>query len=181
VGKLNQVDTVCNAILEKSLVPVQACPDGCIISMEEDMFLMKLIGMIVLGLLSAALSFYKKNLYVRAIDDIMGREEDEKSETRVGRGFLYGFFFPVYFCLLLTGLAALIAFLIVAGIIAAVIFVLVWVTEKILPHDWFGNIVRGLFFSVGIKGPAPSSPSDPTAATGTGCCSSNTCGTEEKK
>jgi hypothetical protein len=149
--------------------------------MEENMFFWKLIAMIVLGLLSAALSFYKKNLYVRAIDDIMGREEDEKSETRVGRGFLYGFFFPVYFALLLMGLVALIAFLILAGIIAAVIFVLVWVTEKILPHDWFGNIVRGLFFSVGIKGPAPCQQSAQTAVTGTGSCSSNVSETEEKK
>lgn len=115
----------------------------------------KLIGMIVLGLLSAALSYYKKNYYVRAFDDILGREEDEKAETRIGRGFLYGFFFPIYFGLLLVALIALIAFLIAAGIIAAVIFVIVWVTEKILPHDWFGNLVGGLFKSVGLKGPAP--------------------------
>jgi hypothetical protein len=120
--------------------------------MEEKMIL-KLIGMIVLGLLSAALSFYKKNYYVRAFDDILGREEDEKAETRIGRGFLYGFFFPVYFVLLLTALIALIAFLIVAGIIAAIIFVIVWVTEKILPHEWFGNLVGGLFKSIGLKGP----------------------------
>jgi hypothetical protein len=120
--------------------------------MEEKMIL-KLIGMIVLGLLSAVLSYYKKNYYVRAFDDIMGREEDDKTDTRIGRGFLYGFFFPVYFVLLLSGLVALVAFLITAGIIAAVIFVIVWVTEKILPHEWFGGIVRSLFESVGIKGP----------------------------
>ncbi len=117
--------------------------------------ILKLIGMIVLGLLSAALSYYKKNYYVRAFDDILGREEDEKAEARIGRGFLYGFFFPVYFVLLLTALIALIGFLIVAGIIAAVIFVIVWVTEKILPHEWVGNLVGGLFQSVGLKGAAP--------------------------
>lgn len=116
--------------------------------------ILKLIGMIVLGLLSAALSYYGKNYYVRAFDDIMGKEEDEKTDTRIGRGFLYGFFFPVYFVLLLSGLVALISFLIVAGVIAAVIFVIVWVTEKILPHEWFGNMIRGLFDSIGIKGPS---------------------------
>jgi hypothetical protein len=120
--------------------------------MEEKM-IWKLIGMIVLGLLSAALSYYRKNYYVRAFDDIMGREEEDKTDTRIGRGFLYGFFFPVYFVLLLSGLGALISFLIVAGIIAAIIFVIVWVTEKILPHEWFGTLIRGLFDRVGIKGP----------------------------
>jgi hypothetical protein len=134
--------------------------------MEEEMFL-KLIGMIVLGLLSAALSYYGKNYYVRAFDDIMGREDDEKAETRIGRGFLYGFFFPVYFVLLLSGLVALVAFLITAGIIAAIIFVIVWVTEKILPHDWFGGLIRSLFDSVGIKGPKtavqPMAPSEADA------------------
>jgi hypothetical protein len=132
--------------------------------MEEKMIL-KLIGMIVLGLLSAALSYYKKNYYVRAFDDILGREEDDKAETRIGRGFLYGFFFPVYFVLLLTALIALVAFLIVAGIIAAVIFVIVWVTEKILPHQWFGELVGGLFKSVGLKGAASETQSG--FATGT--------------
>lgn len=123
------------------------------------MILLKLIGMIVLGLLSAALSYYKKNYYVRAFDDILGREEDDKAEVRIGRGFLYGFFFPVYFVLVLTALVALISFLIIAGIIAAVIFVIVWVTEKILPHEWFGNLVGGLFKSIGLKGAPADAPS----------------------
>jgi hypothetical protein len=128
--------------------------------MEEKMIVMKLLGMIVLGLLSAALSYYKKNYYVRAFDDILGREEDDKAAVRVGRGFLYGFFFPVYFVLLLTALVALISFLILAGIIAAIIFVIVWVTEKILPHAWFGNLVGGLFQTLGLKGAASETPSD---------------------
>jgi hypothetical protein len=126
--------------------------------MEEKM-IWKLIGMIVLGLLSALLSYYKKNYYVRAFDDILGREEDDKTEVRVGRGFLYGFFFPVYFVLLLTALVALISFLILAGIMAAIIFVIVWVTEKILPHAWFGNLVGSLFQTLGLKGAASDTPS----------------------
>lgn len=123
------------------------------------MIFWKFIGMIVLGLLSAALSYYKKNYYVRALDDILGREEDDKVEVRIGRGFLYGFFFPVYFGLILFGLVALISFLIVAGIIAAIIFVIVWVTEKILPHEWFGNLIGGLFKSIGLKGAVSDTPS----------------------
>jgi predicted histidine transporter YuiF (NhaC family) len=128
--------------------------------------ILKLIGMIILGLLSALLSYYKKNYYVKVFDDILGKEEEEKAETRVGRGFLYGFFFPIFFVLLLTGLVALVAFLIVAGIIAAIVFVIVWVTEKILPCEWLGGIVRSLFGKIGIKGPAVEVESNPAAESG---------------
>jgi len=134
--------------------------------MEDEM---KLLVMFLLGILSAALSFYGKNYYVGVFNDILGRDEDETPATRVGRGFLYGFFFPVYFSLLLAGLVALIAFLIVAGIIAAIVFVLVWITEKLLPHDWFGNILISVFDKLGLKGapssapaPAPGSEASPS-------------------
>lgn len=135
-------------------------------------FFLKLIVMIVLGILSAALSYYRRNYYVRVFDDILGKEEDENTTTRVGRGFIYGFFFPVYFVLLLGGLIALIWFLIVAGVIVAITFVIVWVTEKILPFDWFGNTLVGLFKSLGLSGteasappPAPASPQAPPSRT----------------
>jgi hypothetical protein len=89
----------------------------------------QLIAMIILGILSAALSFYRKNYYLQVFDDILGREEDEKVETRLGRGFIYGFFFPI-------------------------VFVLVWISEKLLPHDWFGGIILGFFDKMGLKGAA---------------------------
>lgn len=121
--------------------------------------LLKLIGMIVLGLISAALSYYNKNYYVRVFNDILGREEDEGAAARAGRGFFYGFLLPIYFVLLLLGLAALIAFLVAAGIIAAIIFVLVWITEKILPNDWVGGVCIQLFEKVGLRGPVvPPAP-----------------------
>ncbi|MBI5571977.1 MAG: hypothetical protein HY914_18690 [Desulfomonile tiedjei] len=129
------------------------------------MILVKLLCFVLLGLLSAALSYYGKNYYVRIFDDIIGREEDPKVESRIGRGFYYGFFFPVYFSLLLSGLVALVAFLIVAGVIAAIVFVIGWVIEKILPHEWAGNIVRSLFDSVGIKGPRSAAPPAPATET----------------
>ncbi len=112
----------------------------------------KLIGMIILGIVSGILSYYKKNFFVNIFDDILGREEDEDTAMRVGRGFFYGFFFPLYFFLLLAGLAALVSFLISAGIIAAIVFVLVWVTEKILPQKWVGEVCLSLFKKVGLKG-----------------------------
>jgi len=112
--------------------------------------------MIVLGILSAALSYYNKNFYVRVFDDILGREQEENTASKVGRGFFYGFLFPIYFVLLITGLIFLIAFLIVAGIIAAIVFVLVWVTEKILPNESAGNVLIGLFEKIGLSGPPPS-------------------------
>jgi hypothetical protein len=121
--------------------------------MEDAMFL-KLIGMIVLGLLSAVLSLYNKNYYVRVFNDILGRDEDEDVAARVGRGFFYGFFFPIFFALLLMGVLALIMFLIVAGVIAAIMFVLVWVTEKILPSEWLGRFCLDLFEKFGLKPPA---------------------------
>jgi hypothetical protein len=119
------------------------------------MILKNLIVMILLGLLSAALSYYGKNYYVRVFDDILGREEDKNPETRVGRGFIYGFFFVWYFVLVLLGLGLLIALLIVAGVAAAIVFVIVWITEKILPQDWFGGLCLWLFDKVGLKGNLP--------------------------
>jgi hypothetical protein len=129
--------------------------------------ILKLIGMIVLGILSALLSYYDKNYYVRVFNDILGREEDEKTAIRVGRGFFYGFFFPIYFVLLLAGVIFLIGFLIVAGIIAGIVFVLVWITEKVLPGESAGNVVIGLFEKIGLRGysPAPK-PVEATAEQG---------------
>jgi hypothetical protein len=126
----------------------------------EDTMMLKLLGMILLGILSGALSYYRKNYYVGVFNDILGKDEEESPAARVGRGFLYGFFFPIYFSLLLAGLAALVSFLIAAGIIAAIVFVLVWITEKLLPHEWFGNILIGLFGKFGLKG-APSTVQTP--------------------
>jgi len=115
-----------------------------------------LIGLIVLVLISATLSYYNKNYYVGVFNDILGREEDEKVVTRVGRGFLYGFFFPFYLVLIGVGLISLLGFLIMAGIIAAIVFVMVWVTENILPHDWFGDIFLKVYGKIGFGEPAPS-------------------------
>jgi hypothetical protein len=124
------------------------------------MFITKLIFMIILGILSGLLSFYKKNYYVRTFDDILGREEDSKPTVRVGRGFVYGFFFPVYFVLALSGLAALIVFLVWAGIIAAIVFAGVWLTEKLIPVEWFGNVLNGFFSKIGLNSSAeaPAAP-----------------------
>jgi hypothetical protein len=118
--------------------------------------MLKLIVMIILGLVSATLSYYNKNYYVGVFNDILGREEDEKVVTRVGRGFLYGFLFPIYLFLIVVGLIALLIFLVVAGIIAAIVFVLVWVTENILPHDWFGDLLFKLYGMIGMVEPAPA-------------------------
>jgi hypothetical protein len=124
------------------------------------MILWYLIAMIILGILGASLSHYKANYYLRVVDDILGREEDEKLETRLGRGFIYGFLFPIYFILLICGIVVLVAFLIFAGIVAAIVFVMVWVSEKILPHNWFGDIMRRLFEKIGLKG-AVAPPEEP--------------------
>lgn len=129
--------------------------------------ILKLIGMLVLGLVSSVLSFYNKNFYVRIFNDILGREEDEDTATRVGRGFFYGFFFPVYFVLILAGLISLISFLVVAGIIAAIVFVLVWITEKILPNEWVGKLVMDLLSKVGFRSPQETS----NQVAGSPCCS----------
>jgi hypothetical protein len=140
--------------------------------MEDAMILLKLLGFILLGILSAALSYYKKNYYVGVFDDILGRDEDGSVASRVGRGFLYGVFFPIYFSLLISGLVILIGFLIAIGIVAAIAFVLVWFTEKILPHEWFGTILLNLFNKIGLKG-APEAP-QPAAEAPSGapsCCS----------
>jgi hypothetical protein len=131
--------------------------------MEEAM-IWKLIAMIALGILSGILSFYNKNYYVKIFNDILGKEEEQEAAARVGRGFVYGFFFPVYFLLLLLGLSCLVVFLIIAGIIAAIIFVIVWVSEKILPHEWFGEILLSLLEKVGIKQKAPLPAAAPVSA-----------------
>lgn len=115
--------------------------------------ILKLIGMIILGVLSAALSYYKRNVYVDVFDDILGKDEPDQETVRVGRGFLYGFFFPIYFVLLLTGAIALVIFLLVAAALAAVGFVIVWVTEKIIPHEWFGNVIAKVFSAIGLTRP----------------------------
>lgn len=137
--------------------------------------ILKLLGMIVLGLISAVLSYYDKNFYVRVFNDILGREEDENLAARVGRGFFYGFFFPVYFVLLLAALAALVVFVIVAGVVAGIVFVIVWITEKILPNEWLGKLLLDLFAAVGIAKNKEDVP--PSSCCGTGqssspCCSS---------
>ncbi|MCA1960254.1 MAG: hypothetical protein LDL33_05625 [Desulfomonile sp.] len=111
-----------------------------------------LVLMIILGILSAALSHYRRNYYLRVFDDIMGREEDDRSAVKLGRAFIYGFLFPLYFALAVLGIIALVAFLVVAGIIAAIIFVFVWVTEKLLPYEWFGDLMLGLFQKLGLSG-----------------------------
>ncbi len=126
--------------------------------------LLKLFGMIVLGLISATLSYYNKNYYVGVFNDILGKEEDEKAVLRVGRGFIYGFFFPIYLILIVLGLIALALFLVAAGIIAAIIFVLVWLTENILPHEWFGNLLLKLYTSVGLGSAKAAPPAAPPAA-----------------
>ncbi|MGD9817676.1 MAG: hypothetical protein AB7V04_03150 [Desulfomonilaceae bacterium] len=122
--------------------------------------LWKLIGMIILGLVSAGLSYYKKNYFVNLFNDILGKDEDEDAATRVGRGFIYGFLFPVYLMLLLAGLGVLISFLIGAGIVAGIVFVLVWGTEKLLPQKWLGGFIIPLFNKIGMRGaksePTPS-------------------------
>lgn len=129
--------------------------------------MVKLLGLIVLGLVSATLSYYNKNYYVGIFNDILGREEDERVVTRVGRGFLYGFFFPLYLFLIGVGLCALLGFLIVAGVIAAIVFVMVWVTENILPHEWFGNLILKLYQKLGfgepVPAPATSAPHPPAS------------------
>ncbi len=140
-------------------------------------FISKLVGMIILGCLSAALSYYNRNYFVRVVDDILGREEEENTETKLGRGFIYGFLFPVYFVLLLAGLIALLAFLVAAGILAGIAFLLVWATEKIIPKDAVGAIVKSVFAGIGIRGSKPPSdtvsvppvaPAVPGTGTGTG-------------
>lgn len=123
--------------------------------------ILKLIAMIILGILSAALTYYKKNYYVRVFDDILGREEDDNTVAALGRSFVYGFLFPIYFVLLLAGLIALVGFLVYAGIVAGIAFVLVWVTEKIIPHEWFGNLMQSILAKIGIA-PATKGEEEPS-------------------
>jgi hypothetical protein len=128
------------------------------------MFFVKLLVMIVLGLLSAALSLHRKNYYLRIFDDILGRDEDDKPAVKAGRAFIYGFLFPVYFALVLLGLIVLAAFLVIAGIIAAIIFVLVWITEKIIPHETVGDVVLGFLSKIGVSASAPMPQAMPSDA-----------------
>ncbi len=113
--------------------------------------ILKLIFMILLGLLGAALSLYKKNYFVRIFDDILGREEDESLDTEVGRGFIYWFLLPIYFFFLVIGLIVLVIFLIIAAILAAIVFIMVWITEKILPQSSIGGVVLSAFSKVGLS------------------------------
>lgn len=130
--------------------------------------IIKLIGMIILGVLGAALSYYRKNVYVDVFDDILGKDEPDQETVRVGRGFIYGFFFPIYFALVITCLIALVMFLIVAAILAAIGFVIVWITEKIIPSEWVGNLMVKVFSTVGMSAPtAVDEVSTFGAATGT--------------
>ncbi len=140
--------------------------------------ILKIIGMIVLGLISAVLSYYNKNFYVRVFNDILGREEDEHVATRVGRGFYYGFFFPIYFVLVLVGLVALLSFVIIIGIVAGIAFVIVWVTEKILPHEGLGQPLMKLFTAVGIAKKEDILQPEPSCAITT---TPPSCTCEEKK
>jgi F0F1-type ATP synthase assembly protein I len=126
--------------------------------------ILKLIGMLILGMLSAVLSYYRKNYYVRVFDDILGKDEEERMPPRLGRGFVYGFFFPVYFSLAIAGLVALISFLIVAGIIAGIVFVIVWATEKIIPNEAIGNIVFKIFSQIGLKAASNAASAVPPSA-----------------
>ncbi len=125
--------------------------------------ILKLIVMIILGIISAALSYYNKNYYVRIFDDILGKEEIDNVHVKIGRGFVYGFLFPIYFSLVVIGLIALVVFLIVAGVVAAIVFALVWITEKILPTQWLGGINESLLNKIGFSGPPPP-PSPPSQA-----------------
>ncbi len=120
------------------------------------MYLLQPIGCILLGFLSAMLSYYNRNLYVKFIDDIWGREEEESVASKVGRGFIYGLLFPLFFVLLLIGLIVLVIFVVIAGIIAALVLVAVWITEKLLPNQLIGNAVISIFHKLDIKGaPVP--------------------------
>jgi hypothetical protein len=119
-----------------------------------------LIFMIVLGLISAALSFYNKNYFVRVFDDVIGREEEDTVAVKLGRGFVYGFLFPVYLALLVWGAVILLVCLIVGAIVAGIVFVLVWITEKIIPREALGNLVQGLFTRIGVPGFPPAGEGD---------------------
>jgi hypothetical protein len=119
--------------------------------------MLKLIAMLVLGLLSAALSYQGRNYYVQLFDDILGREEEESMAAKVGRGFVYGFLFPIYFGLILIGLISLVIFLVVAGVVAAIIFALVWGTEKLVPKERLGEILCTALDKIGLTAHVPAS------------------------
>ncbi|MFZ5866759.1 MAG: hypothetical protein ACOYXY_12830 [Thermodesulfobacteriota bacterium] len=119
--------------------------------------MLKLIAMLVLGLLSAALSYQGRNYYVQLFDDILGREEEDSMAVKVGRGFAYGFLFPIYFILILIGLLSLIGFLIVAGVVAAIVFALVWGTEKLVPKERLGEFLCSALDKMGLTSHIPTS------------------------
>jgi hypothetical protein len=121
-----------------------------------------LIGMVILGLLSALLSYYNKNFYVKVFNDIWGRDEEENVAAKVGRGFFYGFFLPIYFCLIFWGLIVILIFLIVAGIAAAIVFIVVWITDNILPLALAGDILINIFEKFGLRRHVAVPPVPPT-------------------
>lgn len=121
-----------------------------------------LIGMVILGLLSALLSYYNKNFYVKVFNDIWGRDEEENVAAKIGRGFFYGFFFLVYFSLIVLGLICLLIFLIIAGIVAAIVFILVWITDNILPLALAGDILINIFEKFGLRRHVAVPPVPPT-------------------
>ena len=125
--------------------------------------ILKLIATIVLGLISAALAYYNKNYFVRVFDDIIGREEEDTLAVKMGRSFVYGFLFPVYFVLFLWGAILLVICLIVGAIVAGIVFVLVWITEKVIPHEGLGSLILGVFTRVGLRAfpPTPESTGVP--------------------
>lgn len=115
--------------------------------------IVKLIAMVILGLLSSVLTYHKKNYYVRTFDDILGKEPDPSLTNRLGRSFVYGFFFPVYFVLFIVGLVSLIVFLIIGAICGAIAFILIYLTEKIFPNSWLGGLVQSLLNKIGLISP----------------------------
>ncbi len=121
--------------------------------------ILKLIVMIVLGLISAALTYYNRNYFVSVFDDIIGREEEDSSAVKMGRSFVYGFLFPLYFVLFVLGAVALVVCLIVGAIVAGIVFVLVWITERLIPHEGLGKLVQGLFTLLKLPGYSPTAES----------------------
>jgi hypothetical protein len=136
--------------------------------------LLKLIAMVFLGLLSAALSYYNKNYYVRVFNDILGLDEDEQTATRIGRGFVYGFLFPIFFCLGVAGLVALVVFLVIAAILAAIAYALVWLTEKVVPNEAIGNAILKLFAKLPFgSGPVETGRAQAQSTESSNCCASS--------
>jgi type IV secretory pathway VirB6-like protein len=129
--------------------------------MEDDMeIIVMILGFLLLGFLSAVLSLYNKNPYVKLFNDIWGREDDEQTAARVGRGFVFGLLFPFVFVGVVFGLIALIIFIIIAGIIAALFYVAVEIINRVLPVELIGETVMGFLAKAGVRIPAPPACSD---------------------